>query len=143
MAPDEEFVKKQTLKTTFGATAHEGLMSRNVDKIYQNSTMSKQPNVFPALEEEPQHSSGLTKPLSQKPETKEPNSALNPGNDMNFILNKEMQVQAKEPADIDNNSKLYSAIVKETESDRREIIICDYQTSAALCFQNSLCFDLE
>ncbi|XP_056623364.1 protein kintoun isoform X2 [Triplophysa dalaica] len=131
------------METSFGATAHEALVSRNVDKIYQNSMTSKQPNVFPALEEEPQRSSGLTKPLSQKPETKEPHSTLNPGNDMNFILNKEIQVQAKEPADIDNNSKLYPAIVKETESDRREIIICDYQTSAALCFQNSLCFDLE
>ncbi|KAI7804544.1 protein kintoun [Triplophysa rosa] len=143
VTPDEEFVQKQTQKTTFGATADESLMSRDVGQIYQNPTTSKQPNVFPA-HEEPQSSSDLTKPVSQKPETREePNSALNPANDTNAILNKEIQAQSKEPADVDNNSKSHAAIVRETKSDGREIVICDYHTSAALCFQNSLCFDLD
>lgn len=142
MAPDQEFAKKQTQKTTIGATASftlEPLSSHDADKIFQNSTASKQPNVFPTHEEEPQSSSDVTKPVSQKPETREePNSALKPGKDTTAILNKEIEVQSKEAADVDNNSKLHPV-----DSGCKELITCDHQTSAALCFQNSLCFDLD
>lgn len=135
VTPDEEF-KKRAQKTTLEATAaftHEPLMSRDAKNISQHSVTDR---------EEPQNSSELTKPVSHTPETREkPNSALN--HDTTVMLNKETEVQLNKPADVDNTFISHSAILREAKADRRELIICDHQTSATLCFQNSLCFDLD
>ncbi|XP_065131168.1 protein kintoun [Paramisgurnus dabryanus] len=141
----KEFERKPT--TTFQATAElrqEPLMSHDTERIHQqtsNSMTQTQLNQDPKDEEVDLN---LIEPLSLKPQTrKEPNFALKHGTDMIAALTEEIMVQLKEPEDAGNNSRSRPADSGEANSDEKEMIICDYKTSAALCFQNSLCFDLD
>lgn len=72
---------------------------------------------------------------------------LQPNHEEDLSSSQDTEEPKMRPSSEDHESTaepfLEEAVLREIEPDGRDVFICTHKTSAALCFQNSLCSELD